>query len=590
VQGQQLAFVRVSVAAAPEVEFCVDLETDDPYTSWCLEHDWIDEPVQRAFLGLVEAGARVVDLGCHLGTFSLPAAALGAEVIAVDASPRHVELVRRAAERNGFDRLHVVHGALTDSADSVDFIERGIHGRMWVPGDPIDPTVVVQPVTVDDLLAQHGWDRVDAIKIDIEGAELTAVRGMRRLFASGARPGLVFECNGGALPYFGASIRQLRTTLADLGYELFLIDNLRPGVLVEATADGVQPECVSDYLALASRPEGLGETWVLEPPFGLEQTVARALDHAASEAEGYRLYSAELLVDGPDWLRDHPLAVPGVRALELDVSPSVRAVFDLERAPSAAVDQADAPEPASAELPADVVVLAENVAVRRASAGLERASGPGPEELALRHVSFHLRRGELLGVMADDPETAGVLLRVLAGFDPPARGRLEVEGPAFLLSEVGNVIEPSLSVGENVALLAAYLGGHVGEANRRLGSLTALARVYDDPQMPLGQLSSATVLRIVVAVVLECANSPLLLVDELPALDDADFESWAWSRAAERRQDGIAMVQVGTGHSWPLGLPNRILWIEEGEVVACGHGESILDAARGRKLGLVGAR
>ena len=63
----------------------------------CCDHDWIDEPVQRAFLGLVEPGTRVLDLGCHLGTFSLPAAALGASVLA----SRRGRLACRAARGGG---------------------------------------------------------------------------------------------------------------------------------------------------------------------------------------------------------------------------------------------------------------------------------------------------------------------------------------------------------------------------------------------------------------------------------------------------------------------------------------------------------
>src|SRR5258708_14442232 len=95
-----LVFTSVSVAGAPAVEFCIDPAAGDVIAPWLLDHGWLDEPVQRAFLGLVEPGARVLDLGSHLGTFSLPAAALGAEVIAVDRSPAHVRLLPPPPARN----------------------------------------------------------------------------------------------------------------------------------------------------------------------------------------------------------------------------------------------------------------------------------------------------------------------------------------------------------------------------------------------------------------------------------------------------------------------------------------------------------
>ena len=75
-EEQRPALIQVAVAGRPPVWFCVDPEAEDPVADWFLANGSIDEPVQRMFLDLVEPGARVLDLGCHLGTFSLPAAAL----------------------------------------------------------------------------------------------------------------------------------------------------------------------------------------------------------------------------------------------------------------------------------------------------------------------------------------------------------------------------------------------------------------------------------------------------------------------------------------------------------------------------------
>src|SRR5258708_6724480 len=109
-EPSRLVFRDIAVAGAPRVEFCLDPEAGDPVAGWLLEHDWIDEPVMRAFQTLVTPGAKVLDLGCHLGTFSLPAAALGADVLSVDASARHTHLLGLAARRNGFSSLSTIHG------------------------------------------------------------------------------------------------------------------------------------------------------------------------------------------------------------------------------------------------------------------------------------------------------------------------------------------------------------------------------------------------------------------------------------------------------------------------------------------------
>ena len=244
-------------------------------------------------------------------------------MIAVDASARHVHLLQMAARRNGFASLHAIHGAVSDGSHPVHFIERSIHGRVWLENEPDQPTTTVSTVSVDELVEQLSWDTVDAIKLDIEGSEPAALRGMRRLHLRGIRPAMVFECNGSTLPLFGSSTRDLRQTIAELGYELMLIDHLRAGTLVEADADTVQPECVSDYLALVSRPPRLDRDWTVEAPFSREQIVTRLLDSAASESAGFRRYAADVLAGGPEWLRSE-LAVrpsPATRSYRPSMSP-----------------------------------------------------------------------------------------------------------------------------------------------------------------------------------------------------------------------------------------------------------------------------
>jgi FkbM family methyltransferase len=300
------AFRAVSVAGRPAVEFCIDPAASDPVGAWLQTHDTIDEPVMRLFLQLVAPGARVVDLGAHLGTFSLPAAGHGAEVLAVDASPQHVRLLQLAAERNGFKSLQAVNAAIAHDSGHVRFIEQSIHSTIWQPEDGKITTISVPTATVDGLLDRRGWDTVDVIKMDIEGAEAAALRGMRRLLARRQRPAIVFECNGTMLPRQASSTHALKQTIAALGYELLLIDHLRPGRLVEQNQESVQTECVCDYLAVAERPPDLERSWIIEPPFCREQTVKRLLDVAFGPHAPYRDYAIRTMAHGPAWLRDWP--------------------------------------------------------------------------------------------------------------------------------------------------------------------------------------------------------------------------------------------------------------------------------------------
>ena len=79
-------------------------------------------------LATSHAESLVVDLGAHVGTVALPLAALGARVLAVEASPRNVMLLRAAALRNRFELLEVVHAAISDQSESLRFCDAGPWG------------------------------------------------------------------------------------------------------------------------------------------------------------------------------------------------------------------------------------------------------------------------------------------------------------------------------------------------------------------------------------------------------------------------------------------------------------------------------
>ena len=136
---------------------------------------------------IVPVGGRVLDLGAHIGTFSLAAAALGYEVLAVEASPQNAALLQASIEANGFRQMRVIHAAVSDRSGVLEFCAIGPWGHVSTPL-LTTPTVRVPAVTVEQILDDHGWDRVDFVKIDIEGSEVAALEGMKQLLSGPDSP------------------------------------------------------------------------------------------------------------------------------------------------------------------------------------------------------------------------------------------------------------------------------------------------------------------------------------------------------------------------------------------------------------------
>ena len=134
-------------------------------------------------LDLAPPSGVILDLGAHLGTFALAAAASGRRVIAVEASPRNVDLLRESARANGLDdALTVVPVAVSNREGTVRFQQEGAWGQ--ITDSPWAANVVEVPVrTVPDILGDFGLARVDVVKLDVEGSEIAAIAGMSEMLS-----------------------------------------------------------------------------------------------------------------------------------------------------------------------------------------------------------------------------------------------------------------------------------------------------------------------------------------------------------------------------------------------------------------------
>src|SRR5262245_21017935 len=86
---------------------------------------------------------------------------------------------------------------------------------------------------------------------------------------------------------------------------------------------------------------------------------------------------------------------------------------------------------------------------------------------ALRHISFHVRRGEVVGVMGKTGAGKSTLLNLLSRISKPTEGRIELRGRVASLLEVGTGFHPELTGRENVFLNGTILGLTHREVGKR---------------------------------------------------------------------------------------------------------------------------
>jgi FkbM family methyltransferase len=221
-------------------------------------------PTFELALDLAPPGGTIVDLGAHLGTFALAAAASGNRVIAVEASPRNAELLEESARLNGLDTaITVVPVAVSNRSDTVRFQQQGpwgqISGSRWA-----DDVVDVPARTVIEILAELEVGHVDVVKMDVEGSEIAAIEGMHPLLSAPDAPMIVYESNAHTLRMFDATPEQLVDAFTERGYDSYLVGDPELELTLVAS-DSFQPETIVDYVAVKGLPE-LPPKWRVRDP------------------------------------------------------------------------------------------------------------------------------------------------------------------------------------------------------------------------------------------------------------------------------------------------------------------------------------
>lgn len=201
---------------------------------------------------LVKRGDTVIDVGANIGDWALPAAhAVGAEglVLAFEPTPRVAAALGKSALANRLKQLKIFPVALSSAAGEVDFsVEQENTGGSRLGKIPDDREklyshlrhfnhIKVQARTLDDVIGEHDIHRVDVIKIDVEGNELSVLEGAQETLRR-FKPALFLETG----LEDGDSRERMAAKLSSLGYGIVGVSLDGIG-MVDATWDDYRRRC-----------------------------------------------------------------------------------------------------------------------------------------------------------------------------------------------------------------------------------------------------------------------------------------------------------------------------------------------------------
>lgn len=142
---------------------------------------------------------------------------------------------------------------------------------------------------------------------------------------------------------------------------------------------------------------------------------------------------------------------------------------------------------------------------------------------ALRGVDLAIERGAFVGIIGGNGSGKSTMLKIMSGLLPPDGGEVHVDGSMSALLELGLGFSAELTVRENVELYAAVLGYPRREVKQRVENAIHFAGLERFRDAKLKNLSTGMRARLGFATALQ-AESDILLLDEILAVGDADFQ------------------------------------------------------------------
>lgn len=197
----------------------------------------------RLFEQVVKPGMVVIDIGAHVGYYTLLAAKhVGptGKVYAFEPERNNHAILVKNIRMNGYDNVVAPQLAVSDQGGSSTLYLSGLDsGRhaMYHHGLPERGSVAVETTTVDSFLECEGWPSVSLIKIDVEGSEVAVLDGMTRLMSKSPDLRLIIEFNPALIRGRPVTPLEFLERLDASGWEIQIIQEA-DGLLPLAAGDG----------------------------------------------------------------------------------------------------------------------------------------------------------------------------------------------------------------------------------------------------------------------------------------------------------------------------------------------------------------
>ena len=201
-----------------------------------------------------------------------------------------------------------------------------------------------------------------------------------------------------------------------------------------------------------------------------------------------------------------------------------------------------------------------------------------PEEFwALRHITFQVPKGSVLGVIGANGSGKSTLLRVLSRILQPDEGELELRGRVRSLISLGAGFQQALSGLENIYYNGMLLGETREQIDRRLDEIISFSDLGNRIDTPVATYSSGMKARLAFSIAVHL-EPEIIVLDEVIGVGDAVFRQRSTEKMRELITSGATVVMVQHNMGAIVDLCTECMWLEKGAIKLTGEPLGVVNA------------
>jgi lipopolysaccharide transport system ATP-binding protein len=194
---------------------------------------------------------------------------------------------------------------------------------------------------------------------------------------------------------------------------------------------------------------------------------------------------------------------------------------------------------------------------------------------ALHDITFSVNKGESIGIIGRNGAGKSTILGLMAGVLKPTGGRVTIKGKVAPLLELGGGFHAELTGRENIILNGILLGMTKSEVKRKMDVIIEFSELASFIEQPIRMYSSGMLARLGFSVIANL-EPDILLIDEILAVGDKDFQKKCLEKMQEFKKLGVTIVLVSHNMGDVEMMCDRAIWIEDHYQKMDGHPSEVI--------------